>query len=59
VDEIGGLAWTPYIQSIGISEVNIGYIFSIIAFVSLGIPFIVGKLLKFHKKEKILAWNIL
>ncbi|MFA5748097.1 MAG: MFS transporter [Candidatus Absconditabacterales bacterium] len=58
VDEIGGLAWTPYIKSIGISNVNIGYIFSFIAIISLMIPFVVGKILKFHKKEKILAWSI-
>ncbi len=56
IDEIWGLARTPYIQSIGISAVNIWYIFSFISIVALGIPFIIGKIMKFHKKEKILAW---
>jgi len=58
IDELSGLARTPYLQSIGVSPANLWYIFSIIWAIGLIIPFGVEKLLKFFSKERLIIWSL-
>lgn len=52
VEETTSLAWTPYLESAGISLAKIGYLFSVIAAIGIVIPFFIEIMLK--KKDKLL-----
>jgi|GEM_PF-1155572 len=54
VEEITSLVWTPYLQNIGISLSQIGYIFSAIAALGVVTPLLVEKLLQYRSKYTVL-----
>ncbi len=59
VDEVSWLAWTPYLQEIGITTATIWYIFSIISIVSIVLPLFLEQRLSRYRKESIIAYSML
>jgi len=59
VEETTGLAWTPYLEKIGVALPMIGYLFSAIAIIGVIIPFVTERLLKYKSKLYVLFFTML
>jgi len=57
IDELAGLAWTPYLEQSGIRLENIWYIFSIIWVVGVFLPLLMNLLLKKRNKSQIMTYT--
>lgn len=58
IDELTSLAWTPYLQQIGISPEYIWYIFSLIAIIGIILPFGIERLLSRFSKQQIIVSSL-
>lgn len=58
-EETTSLAWTPYLEKIGVSLPAVGYLFSVVAIIGVIIPFVTERLLKYKSKLYILFFTTL